>query len=82
MNGEPIVPKNMFFGDPWSAVEGWRQVPAPTGMKCVRCEGRVAEDDQGIFEVVTEGPFVDWYPKHRTCEPCAKGSTRQRTHKQ
>lgn len=72
MNGGPIMSEKLFFGDPWPEVEGWRQVSAPTGMKCVGCGEQLAEHDQGIYEVVAEGPFVDWFPRHRRCEARAK----------
>lgn len=74
MNGGPIRSENIYFGDPWPEVGEWRQVQVPKGMKCVRCGDRFVEGDQGTFEVKTEGPYVDWYPKHRTCEPSAEGS--------
>lgn len=73
MNGGPIISEKIFFGDPWDEVEGWRQVGVPTGMKCVECGHQIAKNEQGIFQVKSEGPFVDWYPKHRTCEPGAQG---------
>lgn len=67
MNGGPI--EDVFFGEPWPEVEGWRQVPTPPGLKCVKCDRKIKAGDQGIFRRVERSPWIDWCPEHRTCEP-------------
>jgi hypothetical protein len=66
VNGGPTY-REAFFGEEWPEVAAWRQVPTPTGMKCMACNTEILMGEQGTFVRVEKGPYVDLYPLHRRC---------------
>lgn len=71
MNGGPTH-EFVFFGEPWPAVERYRQVPTPSGQPCDICDKKIRIGDQGIF-VTSEtkssgGSMIRYIPVHRGCD--------------
>lgn len=52
-----------WFGESWGAPvcdDPAAQIPTPTDVTCTRCDGEIAEDDQGIALPFASAPGRPW----------------------